>query len=172
MGALREPELLKLEVRPPQNMVLYSKSATTWLSNLCYNCIGKYTRKQTFRECCQSLSSFKIVISHTKICYNFRDAKMWCQILGTYFQLFLAMPDIGYPLWSDFSFHRRDFHSSIFHRYAVNLRGTAFVFQCCRVAFLYIGEAIFYRMRDCDKWVCMRLKKAPTDMNAAKHHNK
>lgn len=30
--------------------------------------------------------------------YNFRDAKMWCQILGTYFQLFLAMPDIGYPL--------------------------------------------------------------------------
>lgn len=67
MGALREPKLLKLKVRTPQNMVLYSKSATTSLSNLCYNCIGKYTRKQTFRECCQSLSSFKIVISHTKI---------------------------------------------------------------------------------------------------------
>ncbi len=41
MGALREPKLLKLEVRTPQNMVLYSKSATTSLSNLCYNCIGK-----------------------------------------------------------------------------------------------------------------------------------
>lgn len=40
MGALREPKLLKLEVRTPQNMVLYSKSATTSLSNLCYNCIG------------------------------------------------------------------------------------------------------------------------------------
>lgn len=39
MGALREPKLLKLEVRTPQNMVLYSKSATTSLSNLCYNCI-------------------------------------------------------------------------------------------------------------------------------------
>lgn len=25
MGALREPKLLKLEVRTPQNMVLYSK---------------------------------------------------------------------------------------------------------------------------------------------------
>lgn len=54
MGALREPKLLKfshiekisevsdelcLEVRIPQNMVLYSKSATTLLSNPCYNCI-------------------------------------------------------------------------------------------------------------------------------------
>lgn len=29
MGALREPKLLKLKVRTPQNMVLYSKSATT-----------------------------------------------------------------------------------------------------------------------------------------------
>lgn len=40
MGALREPKLLKLEVQTPQNMVLYSKSATTSPSNLCYNCIG------------------------------------------------------------------------------------------------------------------------------------
>ena len=40
MGALREPKLLKLEVRTSQNMVLYSKSATTSLSNICYNCIG------------------------------------------------------------------------------------------------------------------------------------
>lgn len=39
MGALREPELLKLKVRIPQNMVLYFKSATTLLSNLCYNCV-------------------------------------------------------------------------------------------------------------------------------------
>jgi len=52
MGALREPKLLKLshiekisevfdepclEVRTPQNMVLYSKSAITSLSNICYN---------------------------------------------------------------------------------------------------------------------------------------
>lgn len=41
MGALKEPKLLKLEVRTSQNMVLYSISATTSLSNLCYNCIGK-----------------------------------------------------------------------------------------------------------------------------------
>ena len=34
MGALRRPKLLKLEVRTPQNIVLYSKSATTSLSNL------------------------------------------------------------------------------------------------------------------------------------------
>ena len=40
MGTLREPKLLKLEVRTPQNMVLYSKSATASLSNICYNCIG------------------------------------------------------------------------------------------------------------------------------------
>lgn len=44
MGALREPKLLKLEVRTPQNTVLYSKSATTSLSNLCYNCIGQDVR--------------------------------------------------------------------------------------------------------------------------------
>lgn len=41
MDALRELKLLKLEVRTPQNKVLYAKSATTSLSNLCYNCIGK-----------------------------------------------------------------------------------------------------------------------------------
>lgn len=41
MGALKEPKLLKLEVRTPQNTVLYSKSAIISLSNLCYNCIGK-----------------------------------------------------------------------------------------------------------------------------------
>ena len=43
MGALREPKLLKLEVRTPQNIVLYSKSATCSLSNLCYNRIGNDT---------------------------------------------------------------------------------------------------------------------------------
>lgn len=37
MDALREPKLLKLEVRTPQITGLYSKSATTSLSNLCYN---------------------------------------------------------------------------------------------------------------------------------------
>ena len=41
MGALREPKLLKLEVRTPQITGLYSKSATTSLSNICYNCIAK-----------------------------------------------------------------------------------------------------------------------------------
>lgn len=44
MGALREPKLLKLEVRTPQNMVLYSKSATTSLSNICYDCIGSQSQ--------------------------------------------------------------------------------------------------------------------------------
>ena len=39
MGAVREPKLLKLEVRTPQITGLYSKSATTSLSNICYNCI-------------------------------------------------------------------------------------------------------------------------------------
>lgn len=42
MDALREPKLLKLEVRTPQIAGLYSKSATTSLSNLCYNCIEPY----------------------------------------------------------------------------------------------------------------------------------
>ena len=50
MGALREPELLKLEVRTPQKMVLYSKSATTSLSNLCYNCIEKLPHGKNARE--------------------------------------------------------------------------------------------------------------------------
>ncbi len=45
MGALREPKLLKLEVRTPQNMVLYSKSATASLPNLCYNCIDYFIRE-------------------------------------------------------------------------------------------------------------------------------
>lgn len=40
MGALREPKLLKLEVRTPQITGLYSKSATTYLSNIYYNYIG------------------------------------------------------------------------------------------------------------------------------------
>lgn len=40
MGALRDPKLLKLEVRPLKITGLYSKSATTSLSNLCYNCIA------------------------------------------------------------------------------------------------------------------------------------
>ena len=40
MDALREPELLKLKVRTPHITGLYSKSATTSLSNICYNCIG------------------------------------------------------------------------------------------------------------------------------------
>lgn len=48
MGALREPKLLKLEVRTPQITGLYSKSATTSLSNLCYNCIGKLADCQWF----------------------------------------------------------------------------------------------------------------------------
>ena len=41
MGALREPELLKLKVRTLQITGLYSRSATTSLSNICYNRIGK-----------------------------------------------------------------------------------------------------------------------------------
>lgn len=40
MGALREPKLLKFEGRTPQITGLYSKGATTSLSNLCYNCNG------------------------------------------------------------------------------------------------------------------------------------
>lgn len=39
MGAWRELELLKLKVWTPQITGLYSKSATTSLSNICYNCI-------------------------------------------------------------------------------------------------------------------------------------
>lgn len=50
MGALREPKLLKLEVRTPQNMVLYSKSATTSLSNICYNCIVPISVKVNFND--------------------------------------------------------------------------------------------------------------------------
>lgn len=45
MDALREPKLLKLEVRTPQITSLYSKSTTISLSNLCYNCIDYFIRE-------------------------------------------------------------------------------------------------------------------------------
>ena len=62
MGALREPKLLKLEVRTPQITGLYSKSATTSLSNICYNCIGRCLMKDVTIGLCNDFRTYILKI--------------------------------------------------------------------------------------------------------------